>query len=523
MEVVPLRRGATQPGQRGLLLGGLHAFGHDPYPEVAGQVDGRLDDRGDLRRVHHPPDEAPVDLDLVDVYPGQEGQRRVPGAEVVDGQPYPQLTQGKQDVVDDRQFAHHHGFGDLQDQPVGRYPVLGQQVGELPGQVGVEQAARREVDRDRYRHVVRRPFGGQPERLIDDVPGERADQVAVLQYRDELVRQQLTAPRMLPADQRLDAGRRAGREVERGLVGQHELAAAAQRLAQLGEQGQPVGAAVVAGTVVPADHAAAALGPVHRDVPAAQQLGHVHAAGRRDHHADRALRRQGYPGHRERRADQVDELAGPVQRPGQPGQFLVGGGRPVQRGDEQPELVAGQPGDQLVPAGVPTHPRGDRAQQEVASRVPERVVDLAEVVDVEQQQGDGGLPVQYPQRAVALGQQRVPVGQPGQPVVRRRVQAAGGQCLQLAVRRRVVQRRGQGVGERGQLHLLARTQLYRFREVHPQLTDLGTAHLQRPGLGERADRRARRGSGHDGRLAAAAVAPQRVRAQYPHLDRRGRE
>src|SRR6266498_4676507 len=86
VEEEALCRGASDRGQLPALLGGFHALGHDPQPKRPTELHRGLHDRLRLRRVEHVPDERPVDLHLIDRDPGQERERGVPGAEVVDGE-----------------------------------------------------------------------------------------------------------------------------------------------------------------------------------------------------------------------------------------------------------------------------------------------------------------------------------------------------------------------------------------------------------------------------------------------------
>ena len=53
-------------------------------------------------------------------------------------------------------------------------------------------------------------------------------------------------------------------------------------------------------------------------------------------------------------------------------------------GAEDPELVAAEPGQRLVHPHLVAQPAGQRAQEQVARFVTQRVVDLLEVVDVEE-------------------------------------------------------------------------------------------------------------------------------------------
>ncbi len=118
-------------------------------------------------------------------------------------------------------------------------------------------------------------------RLLEHVAPERHDQPGVLGERDELERRDAAAARMVPAHQRLDGDRLAGREVHDRLVLDEQLAllqralelvlevvAADDRVAHLrGEDGEAALAAL--------------LGLVHGDVGVAQQLVDAACAGAR--------------------------------------------------------------------------------------------------------------------------------------------------------------------------------------------------------------------------------------------------
>ena len=86
-------RAATQLDQPPLLIGVLDALGDHVHAQARPEVDDRADDRrlaavaDDLR------DEGAVDLQHVHREPGQVPERRVAGAEVVDGEADPQLLQ----------------------------------------------------------------------------------------------------------------------------------------------------------------------------------------------------------------------------------------------------------------------------------------------------------------------------------------------------------------------------------------------------------------------------------------------
>ena len=98
-----------------------------------------------------------------------------------------------------------------------------------------------------------------------------------------------------------------------------------------------------------------------------------------------------------------------------PGALDVGG-----RGQQDRELVAAEPGDRVALADAFLQALGELHQQQVADVVAERVVDLLEAVEVEQQQRQRLAGAR--RGAQRLGQavlEQQAVGQPGQRVVHR--------------------------------------------------------------------------------------------------------
>src|SRR5690606_25392263 len=64
------------------------------------------------------------------------------------------------------------------------------------------------------------------------------------------------------------------------------------------------------------------------------------------------------------------------------------------------ELVAAEPGDEILRTQHSPQPVGDHAQQAVAAGMTERIVDLLELIEIdEQQRGKPRLPVQGCQQA----------------------------------------------------------------------------------------------------------------------------
>src|SRR5439155_10174694 len=99
-----------------------------------------------------------------------------------------------------------------------------EQLRDLVRQVQVEQVAARDVDRDPDLEPGVLPGAALPERAVQDVARERADEAAVLGEWDELVRRQQPVLGVDPANERLDAADLACLEVRLRLVVDDELA-----------------------------------------------------------------------------------------------------------------------------------------------------------------------------------------------------------------------------------------------------------------------------------------------------------
>jgi hypothetical protein len=86
--------------------------------------------------------EAPVHLEDVDRELAQAGQRRVAGAEVVDGQPHPERLELVQPGSGRVGPADQHGLGDLEDQRPGRQAGGGERRVDVLDQPALVQLAR---------------------------------------------------------------------------------------------------------------------------------------------------------------------------------------------------------------------------------------------------------------------------------------------------------------------------------------------------------------------------------------------
>ena len=406
-EVVALGDVAAQLAQAVGDLLGLDALGDDLEAQVPREVDRRAHDRRVVVVVGHPEDERAVDLHLVQRQALEVGQRRLALAEVVERQADAEVAQPVQDLAGAARVRHDRVLGDLALQAVpGDAVALERGPGGI-GQAGVDDVAGRQVDR----HGEVDP-GGAPARAlahgrVEHPARQVGDHARALRERYELDRRQQAARRVLPAHERLHADHAARGQRDLGLVVQDELVLV-EGPAQLGQQRQALGRVGVALEVVGLDPRAGLLGLVHGDVGAAQQRRDVVAVQGAQRDADARL--------------EVDRDAAQLERPLQ-GAVQAGGhlGHDAAVGDvaqQHGELVAAQAGEQVAAADDRAQAARDLDQQLVAVVVAERVVDLLEAVEVDQQErGRVALTLGGADRLLAALVQERAVGQAGQRVV----------------------------------------------------------------------------------------------------------
>ncbi len=276
------------------------------------------------------------------------------------------------------------------------------------------ELARREVDVDAQGDAVAvglTPGAGLAYRLLQDPAAQRDDQAGVFGERDEAVGAQDAVLRVQPADEGLGAAHAAVAEVDQRLVLDEELVA-------VQGSGQGRGEAVAGdrsgvGLRVGEFEAVAArrLGPVHRDVGAAQHLRGAALAGGALDDADGAA-------HGEVTAVDAD---GGDQRVHDAARELVDLALGVGSCGERDELVAAEPGDHLAGCGrAGLQPVGDLDEEPVSGRVAEAVVDGLEAVEVEVAQAEP-LVVARAERLLQALEEQGAVREAGERVVGRLV------------------------------------------------------------------------------------------------------
>ncbi|GAB3795057.1 hypothetical protein GCM10027605_00340 [Micromonospora zhanjiangensis] len=115
--------------------------------------------------------------------------------------------------------------------------------------------------------------------------------------------------------------------------------------------------------------------------------------------------------------------------------------------------------------------------------MPQRVVDLLEVVEVDQEQGGHAVRVLVPELLVTPAEQVSPVGQRGQRVMGRGMGVLGGDPGQFGVRGRVADGGAQRRGERPEGVPLPLGELDRIPEPEPDGADVGPVVVPFEGAG----------------------------------------
>ena len=244
---------------------------------------------------------------------------------------------------------------------------------------------------------------------LEDPAADRDDVPVGLGQRDEAVGRQAPARRVLPADQRLDAGDPLGLELDQRLVLEEQLVAL-QRQAELAAELHALHE-LLAHDRLEARHAALArvLGGVHREVGVPEHVvrgdvgtGALQAEARR--RGDLA------PVEDERRLERAAQALGDLPR-------LVGAREIL---EQDGELVAAEPRGGVLGAQAGRQSLGGRAQQLVADRVAEAVVDRLEVVEIDEDHRELTVvaPAARERQGQAILEQR-PVGETGEVVVER--------------------------------------------------------------------------------------------------------
>ncbi len=293
---------------------------------------------------------------------------------------------------------------------------------DAPGEAGLAQLARADVDRHDQPRPAPVPLDQRRAGLFQHPLVEFVDQPGFFRQRDEGSRLDVAALGMSPAQQRLDATDLAALQRQLRLVFQVQLVAR-EGLAQLALQLQaPVDRRLHLRGEEVQRVAPAELGAVHRGVGLLQRIGGQLGTERMQGNADAGADRQFMAVHQTGFHQALEQLLADF------GGVLSGHLRLFgERLKEHHEFVAAQPRQGVLGAQAGRQACGDFAQQGVADRVAEAVVDRLEVVEVdEQQRAEALLALLAVHRVLQPVEQQAPVRQAGQLV-------AVGQPLDLAL------------------------------------------------------------------------------------------
>src|SRR5438067_10763576 len=179
-EQEPLPQMAAEIAQRVPLHLRLDAFGDDIEPKGVPKAHDRLRHgrRSDRWQGFH---ERAVDLELVDRQRLDAAQRRVPRAEIVDGDRDAQTAQLAQRLADLPWIFEQRRLGDLQLHPARGQPAGPQRGGDMAGEIRVVQLVAGNVDRQEPGDAVdARPAECVLERALQHPRADRHDQAALL-------------------------------------------------------------------------------------------------------------------------------------------------------------------------------------------------------------------------------------------------------------------------------------------------------------------------------------------------------
>ena len=212
-------------------------------------------------------DEAAVDLQYVDGELLEVVQRRIAGAEIVDGDAQAQALEVGEGLHGAGHVLHQRALGQLQFQTGWRNTAVFENRGDARVQITFGELPGREVDRDlRYTDLGRVPAFQLATGFGQDPVTDLHHQPQFFQHRNEVVWRHQSASRVLPAQQGLDAGQALAVAGKLRLVMQDEFVLF-QGMAQVAFQFQALQGAGVHVRLIELEVVLAALlGVVHRRV-----------------------------------------------------------------------------------------------------------------------------------------------------------------------------------------------------------------------------------------------------------------
>ena len=351
------------------------AFGDDHLGQLVRHGNGGGGDRGIDRVADDVANEGPVDLQPVDGEARQVGERGIASAEVVEGNAYPQPFERIDRAYGAGGILHHRTLGQFEFQAMCRQLAVGEHGGDQIWQLDEVEVTRRKVDCDpQLRSHGLLPDYRLTAGFLEHPLADGDDQPGFLGDGDEGIGHHQAMLGMLPTNQGFDADDLSREQRKQGLVVQDKLFPADDFAHLFGH------ATSAADGILGVEAMAAATGTLavfESGIGHGKQAFGIQSvcwvAGDAD--ADRQFVLVALDDER-----CCQDAAYASCHLG--AQTLV-----VDTTQDERELVAADARHQVIGAGGGGQARHDFEQNLVGSDLTEAVIDLAEAVDVEQQQG----------------------------------------------------------------------------------------------------------------------------------------
>ena len=354
-------------------------------------------------------DEGFIDLQAVHGEMFEPAEGGVAGTEIVDRQPDTERLEGIEGIGDARQIAGQQTFGDLELQ-IGRLHsgLLEDTAGDFH-QRGIEQLPGRQIHRHpQPGESILAPLHRLGTDGANHVPSKFRDQTGLFGNGEKLVRPQQSFFGMTPAQQRLYGGDGALVQIVDGLIVDLHLPPLVY-VTQSPFQIETCQCLTVHLRRIELDVSSPPpLGPVHGGVGILEQLFHRFAVLRIDRNADTGSHEIAASIDLHRTVQRIADLA-------RHHTDLTG---VLDMIEHHHELVAPQPGHQILTPVAILQPLCDRFQHPVSGRMSQTIVDPFEIVQIDEQDPEAVFTsLRMGDSPLEMILQHAPVGQIGQCIV----------------------------------------------------------------------------------------------------------
>ena len=350
----------------------FHAFGDHGQAQVAAQLDDHFGDAAAARGTRDFRHKRAVDFQAVDLQPLQVRQRRKTRAEVVDGDAHARLLDLPQHLDQQVRLFHGHRFRDFQFDELGRRLRLFQRYAQHFQEQRVAELHLRHVDG--HDEVAVALFAQQHQFAASRAQHpftEVDDDARILGNRNETVGRDELAVRRLPAQQRFGAHGAARGQVDLRLIHDKQLVLAEGRAQRMHHAHSFADFDAHAARKIEVPGALLAFCPFQGDIGILQRIG-----------ARARMFAQPYEAQGGR---QLHVLAIDAERRLEQGQDL--GRVDLRRVAQHAKDVAAQARHRQLGTQLGLQSARHGNQQGVAELVPQRIVGLGKMVEVDQRQG----------------------------------------------------------------------------------------------------------------------------------------